>query len=610
MLLKGPNPIYPFLKFNLLCAVILLLLHLFVPLSSGQSPQDLRVVQAQAYVSHECIHPGETFQVAIVANIRQGFHINSHKPLDKFLTPTVVGFDETKGIVFAPVSYPEPALKSFSFSPQEVSVYEGRTVMLTQGRLAENIAPGAAGISGHLSYQACDDLSCLAPRVINLEIPLEIVEHGQTLKLINQDIFDQATSWTSDELRAKKVIERGLPQAVIAFFLFGLALNLTPCVYPVIPITVGFFVSQSERKKRTVFVLALCYVVGIALVFSVLGLISGLAGKQWGFLFQNPWFVIGMSVIILSMAASMFGAFEITVPSFLMTPLTKSRHGFIGSFLMGLTVGVVIAPCAAGILIGLVGLIAKLGIVAKGTMLFFVMGLGLGLPYLFLAMFSGLFSRLPKSGMWMLWIRKLFGLLLIGIAIYFLLPQAKQVNNQQGFYIGVLGIFGGLLSGFLDHGEGYTRNFKIFRGVFGVLLIISGALLVNAALKPEPALVDWVYFKGQSVEQLQKENRPILIDFYADWCAACKELDRKTFRDKRVVEKSREFVMVRVDCTSSDNKCTAFGKKFNVSGLPTVIFVSNKGEEIPNLRAIGFLEPSDMLKRMEGTVQGLGEKPV
>jgi thiol:disulfide interchange protein DsbD len=214
-------------------------------------------------------------------------------------------------------------------------------------------------------------------------------------------------------------------------------------------------------------------------------------------------------------------------------------------------------------------------------------------------MFSGLMNRLPKSGMWMVWIRKLFGLLLIGVAIYFLLPQAKKINDQQGFYLGILGIFGGLLLGFLERGEGYPRSFKMIRSIFGVLLIVSGALLVNSALQPEPPAIGWLHYRGQSIEELQEKNRPVLIDFYADWCAACKELDRKTFKDKKVVEKATEFVMVRVDCTSPDAKCTALTERFKVSGLPTVVFLSSKGEEIDSLRVVGFLGSAVMLNRME-----------
>lgn len=582
-----------------LLLTLILFLCFSLPSSSAQAPQGANVVQVEACSSHARIHPGESFQVAIVIKIKQGFHINSHKPRDKFLLPTVVKFEERKGMVFGPVSYPEPQLKMFSFSTSKLSVFEGKISIFASGKLSEDISMKNVKVLGVLAYQACDDQRCFMPWNVKFEIPLMVVKAGEPVKLINKHIFSQKASLTSDELRAKQVIEKGILYAVTAFFLFGLALNLTPCVYPVIPMTVSFFVAQSERKKRAVFVLASYYVLGIAIVFSILGLISGLAGRQWGFLFQNPWFVICITIIVLSMAASMFGVFEVTVPSSLMTRLGKSRQGAIGSFVMGLTVGMVIAPCAAGIIIGLVGIVAKLGIVAKGALLFFVMGLGLGLPYLFLAMFSGALSRLPKSGMWMVWIRKFFGLLLIGVAIYFLVPQARQIDDQQGFYLGVLAIFGGLLLGFLEHGEGYTRSFKTIRGIFGVLLILSGAFLVNATLQPEPPAMDWVYYRDQSIEQLQKKNRPILIDFYADWCTACKELDRRTFRDKRVVEKATEFIMVRVDCTSPDNKCTALTEKFQVSGLPTVVFISSKGEEIHGLRGIGFLGPTEMLKKME-----------
>ena len=617
------------IKFTSLCGAIASLLFLSASLSSAQPDTDSNVVRVKVYASHARIHPGEAFQAAVVATIREGFHINSHKPMGKSLMPTVVRFDEKKEIAFGHVRYPESELKSFSFSADKLSVYEGRIVMLAQGKLSEDISLGDTKASGLLAYQACNDQSCFMPMTVKFEIPLKIVKAGEPVKLINKDIFQQKAAtptlpdsffkkeglggserlpFTSEELRAKGLIERGLPYALIAFFLFGLALNLTPCVYPVIPMTVSLFVGQGEGKKREMFVLSLFYVVGIAFVFSVLGLISGVAGKQWGFLFQHPWFVTIIVIIILSMAASMFGAFEITIPSSLMTRFGKSRQGAIGSFIMGLTVGVVIAPCATGIIIGLVGVVAKLGIVAKGALLFFVMGLGLGLPYLFLATFSGLLNRLPKSGMWMVWVQKLFGLLLIGVAIYFLVPQAKQIHDQQGFYLGILGIFGGLLFGFLEHGKGYTRGFKIIRGFLGILLILSGVLLVNAAIRPKPQEIDWIYYKGQSIEQIQKVNKPVLIDFYADWCAACKELDRKTFADQRVAEKSTKFIMVRVDCTSPDNNCTPLTKKFNVSGLPTIVFISAEGERLHNLRAVGFLGPDEMLRRMEKAAYSTGKK--
>jgi len=586
-------------KANLFWGLVLLLLCMLTPRSSAGLSQDSKVVRVEAYASHERIHPGKTFMVAIVANIKNGLHINSHQPIDEVLVPTVIAFDERDGIALGPVSYPQPVRKSFSFSGHKLPVYEGRIVMTTQGKLAGDVSLGATKISGDLACQACDDKRCFMPESVNFEIPLEIVEAGQPVELINHHLFQQEVSLTFEELHAKEVIERGLPYALIAFFLFGLALNLTPCVYPVIPMTVGFFVAQSEQRRRGMFLLASYYVVGIAVVFSILGLISGLAGRQWGFLFQHPWFVIVISIVILCMAASMFGAFEITVPSFLMKPLGKSRQGAIGSFVMGLTVGVVIAPCAAGIIIGLVGIVSKLGIVANGALLFFVMGLGLGLPFLFLATFSGLLKQLPRSGMWMVWIRKLFGILLVGVAIYFLVPQAKQIANQQGFYLGVLGIFGGLLLGFLEHGEGYGRAFRVIRAVLGLLLVVSGVLLVDAAIQPESPGIGWVYHTDRSIEDLKKENKPIVIYFYADWCAACGELERKTFRDKRVVEKSKTFNMLKVNSTTPEKKSTALLKRFGVSGLPTLVFMNIEGEELRDLRVVGLLRPTALTRSME-----------
>ncbi len=581
-----------------LCCIVLFWSCLCAGPTAGQSPSDANIVSVKAYASHASIHPGEPFQVAILADIRSGFHVNSHTPLDEFLIPTVVKLDESQNITFSPVSYPQPEYKSFSFSSNKVAVYEGKLAISARGRLSQDVMLGDVKISGVLSYQACNNASCFMPSSVRFEVPLKVVNPGEPMALINDPVFRDNALFTADEMHAKQIVEGGIAYAIITFFLFGLALNLTPCVYPVIPITLSFFAAQGKQKKSRIFLVASYYVLGIAISFSVLGLISALAGRQWGFLFQNPWFVILISIILLSMAASMFGAFELTIPSFLMTPMSKSREGAVGSMVMGLTVGVVIAPCAAGIIVGLIGVVAKQGMAAKGTLLFFVMGLGLGLPYLLLATCTGLLDRLPRSGMWMVWVRKLFGIFLVGAALYFLVPQGKQMHDQEGFYLGVLGIFGGILLGFLERGEGYTGLFRIIRGILGCLLILVGTWMVYQAMYTKVESIDWVHYDNQPVELFQKENRAILLDFYADWCPSCKELDRKTFADKKVREASRQFVMIRVNCTSPDAGSGFLTRKYNVSGLPTIVFINANGEELPKLRAVGFLDPSEMLERM------------
>jgi thiol:disulfide interchange protein DsbD len=592
----------------------------------SQPITDADVLNVNSKLSVDKVQPGSIFNIAFIININPQFHINSNTPSDEFLRPTVLKFEPLANVSFGRIIYPKPAMIKFPFSDTPLSVYEDEIVIFSEVQLAENYPIGLTTIKYGLEYQACNDFTCLAPTIKEIEIPIEVVEKSEIVTSINQDIFKKLKvtttndiSFTTDEQRAKEIIEKGLPYAIIVFFVFGLALNLTPCVYPVIPITISYFGGQSDRRRGSSFVIALFYVIGIAIVFSILGLISGLAGKQWGFLFQNPWFVIAITVVILTMAASMFGAFEITIPSWLTSSLGKSREGVLGAFIMGLTVGIVIAPCAAGIIIGLVGLVAKLGIVVKGTLLFFIMGLGLGLPYLILATFSGLINKIPQSGMWMVWVRKLFGILLVGVALYFFLPQAKHIYDQQNFFFGLLGIFGGLLLGFLDHAPGYTKTFKIGRGIFGVLLILFGIYLTNAAIYAEESTtgigtptqseetaipskestIYWVMYTNESIDDFIQRGKPVILDFYADWCAPCKQMDNKTFKQKEVIEQSKHFTMIKIDCTAPNNDIRKFMDKYELKGMPTYIFISNEGEEIKELREIGFVEYTKFLENME-----------
>jgi thiol:disulfide interchange protein DsbD len=608
-----------------------------ISLSHSQGFYDTKFVTISGKALQEKIMPGSTIDLKVKAEIAPEYHINSNKPSEEYLIPTVLKFEPLKDAWFGNIVYPRPETVTFSFSEEELSVYQGDVTFSVKLKLTTKFPLGKSMIKGTLSFQVCNDQNCFAPMDEKFEIPIEVVAAAkaasvkvkeevikpalQTIKETNpettiakleQDSSKQqlqetqqlekanvpAAKFTSDELKAKKILEKGLPYAIIAFFIFGLALNLTPCVYPVIPLTVGYFGGQSGRSKGSSFIMALFYVVGIAIVFAILGLISGLVGKQWGFLFQNPWFVIVVTTIILAMAASMFGAFEITVPAWLSSSLGKSREGNIGALIMGLTVGVVIAPCAAGIIIGLVGLVAKLGIVAKGTLLFFIMGLGLGLPYLILATFSGLLTKLPQSGMWMVWVRKLFGVLLIGVALYFFLPQAKHIYDQQGFFFGLLAIFGGLLLGFLDHAPGYTKTFKIGRGIFGVLMMLFGIFLVNKAIHAKPSELNWIHYQNETITELQQEGKPIFIDFYADWCAPCKKMDRTTFKDEQVIELSKQINMVKVDCTAPDEIIKKFMFQFDVTGMPTLVFIDKNGKELLNMREIGYLGADKFLEKM------------
>ncbi|MBN1999534.1 thioredoxin family protein [candidate division KSB1 bacterium] len=574
----------------------------------GSQPQILTITP---YLPFDGINPGQEFKIALEVNIDQEFHINSDKPNMEFMIPTVLKFEQKSGFSFSPPVFPKPQMAKFSFSEEKLSVFKDKFFVFVPVSSSPHLEPGEEKISGTLSFQGCTDNMCFAPQDKSFEILFEVLSEGQSPSQINTEIFakfqkaslsETNSELTETEQKVQNILARGLFYAIASFFLIGLALNLTPCVYPVIPITVSYFGGQAKKSKGSSFLNAVFYQIGIAFAFAVLGLLSGFAGKQWGFLFQSPWFVVVIAVIMLSLAASMFGAFEITVPTWLMTKVSGKREGVLGALFMGVTAGVVIAPCAAGIIIGLVGLVAKMGLVFKGTLLFFIMGLGLGVPYLILATFSGLLNRLPQSGMWMLWVRKLFGMLLIGVAIYFLIPQLEVLHDKLSFFLGFLGIFTGLFLGFLDQSHGYTFKFKIGRGIFGALLILGGLFWTYSAIHFKPAEIDWIKYNGQTMEELLKNEKPVFIDFYADWCAPCKELDRETFPDPRIVHSAKSFAMLKVDCTSPDSKIRAFMDNFNVDGLPTLVFITKNGIELNELREIRFINAERLEKSLQATL--------
>jgi thiol:disulfide interchange protein DsbD len=384
---------------------------------------------------------------------------------------------------------------------------------------------------------------------------------------------------------------KSLPFVVLLVFASGLALNLTPCVYPLIPITLGFFSRQSAEKGSRTFGLALLYVLGMSLTYSALGVFAALSGSLFGAWLQKPAVLVGLALLIVALALSMFGLWEIQAPHAI-TDRTGSKSGALGALTMGLFVGFVAAPCIGPFVLSLLTYVAAKGSVPLGFGLFFTLAMGLGLPYLVLGTLSGSLSRIPRSGEWMETVRRVFGFALLALAVYFLRPLLPVRVYELGMAAPL--VAGGLWLLFFERGG---RNLAWFRGVRVVLALVLLSAGVLFAL-PERRAAALAFQPYSEAALRQAAGRPVMIDFAAEWCLPCKELEHKTFNDAAVVAAGKGWVFLKADLTrSGEPDVEALRERWKIKGVPTLIFLGPDGTETGE-RVVGFEPPGSFVRRL------------
>ncbi len=384
----------------------------------------------------------------------------------------------------------------------------------------------------------------------------------------------------------------------IGIFFLGLGLNLTPCVYPMMTVTISLFGSQKDASRLNAFLKSLAYVLGIAVTYSTLGVITAFTGGFFGALLQSKWVLFGIAVILGGLSLSMFNVYTLALPSGIVNALAAKRSvSIIGFFFSGVFVGVFAAPCIGPTILALITFVASKGDPVFAFRVFFTMSMGLGLPYLLLGTFSGLLKKLPKSGTWLLWVERLFGVILMSLAAFYLI-LAIQPKFLPWLVPGAL-VIGGIYLGFFEKSTKYGKKFSLFQKFAGAVAVTAAILMVVMAPREH---VVWEYYSKVRVEQAKMEGKPVILDFYADWCIPCHELDAKTYSDPKVITALKNFVRLKIDMTNAENEASQkIADDYEILGVPTIMFLDKKGEEVKASRTTGYLPPEDFLKLLDNS---------
>jgi thiol:disulfide interchange protein DsbD len=569
--------------------------------ASAETAGEVRV-RVEAIQSRDRYPAGGIYPILLELRIPEGWYIHgpAAEPGKGDLIPTTINFDAPPGLGIRLVRFAEPEPVSLPFQPEPAPLYQDTVLVRVQVAVDEEVSAGDHLVQGRLAYQACSDRVCLPPETSPVLIPVSVAPPGTETSRLNQRMFQAALPEPSPPGSPFGLFRgTGTLITLLGLFLGGLALNLTPCIYPLIPITVSYFGGRSRTSRGRTLVHGGLYLAGLAATNSALGVAAALSGGILGAVLQSPWVLGGVAALLLAMALSFFGLWELRPPAALTRLASRQVGGYLGSAFMGLTLGVVAAPCIGPFILGLLAYVGRTGDPVLGFAWFFVLSLGMGLPLALLGVFSGAIDRLPGSGDWMVWVRKVLGWILVAMAVYMIRPILPEGFPEPWLLAG-LAWAAAVHLGWLERTGRTSPRFRSVRKVTGVLLVAAGLTLLWQAGERTGG-ISWTPYRPGILAEA--EGTPVLLEFSADWCAPCRELEERVFSERRVVEAAGAFTTIKVDLTRRQPEHEAVRKRFSVRGVPTVVFLDAQGREIRELRVQSFVEPSDFLNRMERALE-------
>ncbi len=461
-----------------------------------------------------------------------------------------------------------------------------------------------------IAYQGCTEGFCYPPEVKEIKVAdLPIAQVANTEQTSEKSTALSAQPKAEQDRLAESLFNS--KYAVFGFFLLGLGLAFTPCVLPMLPLLSAIVIGQNQRPNMwRAFALSFVYVQGMALTYTLLGLIVAAIGLPFQVALQHPYVMIGLSIIFVLLALSMFGVFTLQLPSSLQTKLSllsqqQKAGAFGGVFLMGMIAGLVASPCTSAPLSGALLYVAQSGDLFTGAITLYLLALGMGVPLILITLFGN--KILPKSGMWMETVKKLFGFVMLALPAFLISRILPDEWTPRLWAMLGTAFFIWFAFQMPKNGTGW-----VFRIFFLVAAMISVKPLQTwvwgesqAPSAVENKAVSHVEFKKVKSETelqqaLAENNKPlVMLDLYADWCVACKEFEKETFSDPSVQKAFGDMLLLQVDMTKNSEENRALMTKYKVLGLPTILFFNRDGKEIEGGRVNGFMPPVEFLQWIE-----------
>ena len=458
-----------------------------------------------------------------------------------------------------------------------------------------------------IAYQGCTEGFCYPPEVKEIKVvDLPIAQVANTEKTSENSTALSAQPKAEQDRLAESLFNS--KYAVFGFFLLGLGLAFTPCVLPMLPLLSAIVIGQNQRPNMwRAFALSFVYVQGMALTYTLLGLIVAAIGLPFQVALQHPYVMIGLSIIFVLLALSMFGVFTLQLPSSLQTKLSllsqQQKAGALGGvFLMGMIAGLVASPCTSAPLSGALLYVAQSGDLFTGAITLYLLALGMGVPLILITLFGN--KILPKSGMWMETVKKLFGFVMLALPVFLISRILPDEWTPRLWAMLGTAFFIWFAFQMPKNGTGW-----VFRILFLVAAMISVKPLqtwvwgeTSTPSAVENKVVSHVEFKKvkseAELQQALSENNKslVMLDLYADWCVACKEFEKETFSDPSVQKAFGDMLLLQVDMTKNSEENRALMTKYKVLGLPTILFFNRDGKEIEGSRVNGFMPPVEFLQ--------------